>query len=139
MAKEKQVTIVTECEPGELRLEKDLIKVLIFNLVDNALKASDEQQTITLRIARHGGHCTLEVMDQGIGIAKEHQDKIFEPFYMVDKSRTRNGKGAGLGLSICQSVASVHNAVIRVTSNESQGTKVEVAFALTHPKGGIKE
>lgn len=139
MAKEKQVTIVTECEPGELRLEKDLIKVLIFNLVDNALKASDEQQTITLRIAWHGGHCTLEVMDQGIGIAKEHQDKIFEPFYMVDKSRTRNGKGAGLGLSICQSVASVHNAVIRVTSNESQGTKVEVAFALTHPKGGIKE
>lgn len=139
MAKEKQVTIVTECESGELILEKDLIKVLIFNLVDNALKASDEQQTITLRITWHGGHCMLEVMDQGIGIAKEHQDKIFEPFYMVDKSRTRNGKGAGLGLAICQNVASVHNAVIRITSNEDQGTKVEVVFARTHPRGGIKE
>ncbi|GIP22248.1 cell wall metabolism sensor histidine kinase WalK [Paenibacillus sp. J22TS3] len=139
LAKEKQVTIVTECEPGELRLEKDLIKVLIFNLVDNALKASEEQMTITLRITWHGGHCILEVIDQGIGIAKEHQDKIFEPFYMVDKSRTSSGKGAGLGLAICQNVASVHNAIIRVTSGESQGTKVEVVFAPTHPKGGIKE
>lgn len=139
MAKEKQVTIVAKCEPGELRLEKDLIKVLIFNLVDNAIKASDEQQTITLRVVWHNGDCVLEVTDQGIGIAKEHQDKIFEPFYMVDKSRTRNGKGAGLGLALCQNVASVHNAVIRVTSNENQGTTVEVVFSLTHPKGGIKE
>ncbi|MGG4104097.1 HAMP domain-containing sensor histidine kinase [Paenibacillus lautus] len=139
MAKEKQVTIVAKCEPGELRLEKDLIKVLIFNLVDNAIKASDEQQTITLRVVWHNGDCVFEVTDQGIGIAKEHQDKIFEPFYMVDKSRTRNGKGAGLGLALCQNVASVHNAVIRVTSNENQGTTVEVVFSLTHPKGGIKE
>ncbi|MCR8844453.1 HAMP domain-containing histidine kinase [Paenibacillus sp. SC116] len=139
MAKEKQVTIVTECEPGELRMEKDLIKVLIFNLVDNALKASEEQQTITLRIVWRDGHCMLEVIDQGIGISKEHRDKIFEPFYMVDKSRTRNGKGAGLGLAICKNVARVHNAVIRVISNENQGTKVEVVFALTHLKGRIKE
>ncbi|MBD8497902.1 sensor histidine kinase [Paenibacillus arenosi] len=139
LAKEKQIAIVTECGPGELRLEKDLMKVLIFNLVDNAIKASDKQQTITLQIVWQDGQCVLAVMDQGIGIAKEHQDKIFEPFYMVDKSRTRSGKGAGLGLAICKNVAKVHNANIRVTSNENHGTKVEVVFAPTFPKGGMQE
>lgn len=139
MAKEKQVAIVTECEPGELRLEKDLIKVLIFNLVDNALKASSGQQTVTLRITWRGGHCILEVMDQGIGIAKEHQDKIFEPFYMADKSRTKSSHGAGLGLAICQSVAALHHAAIRVISTENQGTTVKVEFAPYDAEGDMKE
>ncbi|WP_028594575.1 sensor histidine kinase [Paenibacillus assamensis] len=139
LAQEKQVKIITVFEPGELRLEKDLIKVLVSNLVDNAIKASEEQQTITIQIVWKDGQCVLAVLDQGIGIAKEHQDKIFEPFYMVDKSRTRSGKGAGLGLAICKNVAKVHNAIIQVTSNEDQGTKVEVVFTPTLQRGGMQE
>ncbi|MFE4709864.1 sensor histidine kinase [Paenibacillus sp. NPDC056722] len=129
MAKEKDVEIVLDCEKGELPLERDLIKVLIFNLVDNALKASSPEQTISLRAYWQDKSYILAVIDQGIGIADEDQDKIFEPFYMADKSRTRSNNGAGLGLAICQNVAGIHGAVIRVKSNVQQGTTVEVVFA----------
>ncbi|MFF2908390.1 sensor histidine kinase [Paenibacillus sp. NPDC057934] len=132
MAKEKGVAIVLDCEKGELPLERDLIKVLIFNLVDNALKASSPDQTITLRAYWQDKNYILAVIDQGIGIAQEDQDKIFEPFYMGDKSRTRSNNGAGLGLAICQNVAGIHGAVIRVNSNVQQGTSVEVVFASNH-------
>jgi signal transduction histidine kinase len=134
MAKEKGVVIVLDCEKGELPLERDLIKVLIFNLVDNALKASSPEQTITLRTYWRDGKYILAVIDQGIGIAEEDQDKIFEPFYMGDKSRTRSSNGAGLGLAICQNVAGIHGAVIRVNSNVQQGTTVEVVFASNHAR-----
>ncbi|MEC0093937.1 sensor histidine kinase [Paenibacillus macquariensis] len=136
-AKEKRIVIVTDCEEGRLLLEKDLIKVLIFNLVDNALKASAEQQSITICTYWRDSRYTLEVIDQGIGIAKEHRDKIFEPFYMADKARTKINNGAGLGLSICQSVASIHHAVIEVTSKENQGTTIGVIFDQIGPKGGL--
>ena len=137
MAKEKQVSIITDCEEGKLKLEKDLIKILIFNLIDNALKASAEQQSIMLRTYWRDGRYILEVIDQGIGIGKEHGDKIFEPFYMADKARTRSYNGAGLGLSICQSVASIHNAVIEVSSKKNQGTTIGVIFDQIGPKGGM--
>ncbi|MDK8190443.1 HAMP domain-containing sensor histidine kinase [Paenibacillus sp. UMB7766-LJ446] len=132
MAKEKNVAIVLDCEKGELPLERDLIKVLIFNLVDNALKASSPEQTIALRTYWQGGNYILAVIDQGIGIGVEDQDKIFEPFFMADKSRTRSSNGAGLGLAICQNVAGIHGAVIRVNSVVQQGTTVEVVFASNH-------
>ncbi|WP_098747650.1 HAMP domain-containing sensor histidine kinase [Paenibacillus sp. EZ-K15] len=135
-AKEKQVAIVTDYEKGRLLLEKDLIKIMIFNLVNNALKASDAGQSITIRTQWHGSRYVLEVIDQGIGIAKEHQDKIFEPFYMVDKARTRANNGAGLGLSICQGVASIHHAVIEVSSEENQGTTIGVIFDQSGRKAG---
>ncbi|MEC0244585.1 HAMP domain-containing sensor histidine kinase [Paenibacillus chitinolyticus] len=137
MAKEHRVTIVTDLEEGRLRLEKDLIKILIFNLVDNALKASAEQQSITIRTYWRDRRCILEVMDQGIGIAEEHRDKIFEPFYMADKARTRSSNGAGLGLAICQSVAVIHHAVIEVSSLENEGTTIGVVFERTNPEGGM--
>lgn len=137
MAREKRVTIITDCEEGNLPLEKDMIKMMIFNLVDNALKASVEGQSISLRTYWHDNNYVLEVIDQGIGIASEHQDKIFEPFYMADKARTRGSNGAGLGLAICQSVASMHHAVIKVTSGENVGTTIAVEFAPVDSKGGM--
>ncbi|MEK0314688.1 sensor histidine kinase [Cohnella sp. 56] len=129
MAKEKNVAIVLDCEQGELPLERDLIKVLMFNLVDNALKASAPAQTIAVHSYWRGGNYMVAVIDQGIGIGEADQDKIFEPFFMADKSRTRSSNGAGLGLAICQNVADIHGAVIRVNSVVRQGTTVEVVFA----------
>ncbi|BBH19164.1 two-component sensor histidine kinase [Paenibacillus baekrokdamisoli] len=134
-AKEKRISILMDCEVGRLLLEKDLIKTMIFNLVDNAIKASAEEQRITLRTYWMDSRYILEVIDQGIGIAKEHWDKIFEPFYMADKARTKTNNGAGLGLSICQSVASMHHAFIEVNSKENEGTTIRVIFAHTSPKG----
>ncbi|WP_152391761.1 sensor histidine kinase [Paenibacillus guangzhouensis] len=137
MAKEKQIDVVLNCvEGGRLLLDKDLIKVLIFNLVDNALKASASQQSITIRLFSQNDRSVLEVMDQGIGISEAHRDNIFEPFYMADKARSRGNQGAGLGLSICQSVARMHGAVIEVASEENEGTTVRVIFESIHPKGG---
>ncbi|OPA73003.1 two-component sensor histidine kinase [Paenibacillus selenitireducens] len=137
MAKEKQIDIVLDCdEGGRLLLDKDLIKVLIFNLVDNALKASALQQSITIRLFSQNDQYVLEVMDQGMGISEAHRDKIFEPFYMADKARTRDNQGAGLGLSICQRVARMHHAVIEVASEENEGTTIRVIFEPVYPKGG---
>jgi len=127
-ANEKQVAIDIDCEEGNLKLDKDLIKILIFNLVENAIKASSAQQSIKIRSYWRDEDYVLEVVDHGIGIPKAHLDKIFEPFYMVDKARTKSNHGAGLGLSICQSVASLHDAVIEAVSEENQGTTIAVIF-----------
>ncbi|GAA0831641.1 two-component sensor histidine kinase [Paenibacillus glucanolyticus] len=135
-AREKHVTIAIDCEKGSLLLEKDLIKIVIFNLVDNALKASAAEQIITIRAYWRGSRYVLEVIDQGIGIPKEHQDKIFEPFYVADKSRTRGNNGAGLGLSICQSIARIHHAIFEVSSEENQGTTFRLIFDQGEREGG---
>ncbi|OZB92378.1 HAMP domain-containing sensor histidine kinase [Paenibacillus sp. XY044] len=136
MAKEKEVNIKLDCQEGRLELERDLIKVLVFNLVDNALKASIAGGTVTLRTYWREAAYVLAVIDQGIGIAEEHLDKIFEPFYMADKARTRNSNGAGLGLALCGSIADIHHAVIRVSSQVQQGTTIEVVFAAEKRGGG---
>ncbi|MCQ6559780.1 sensor histidine kinase [Paenibacillus mendelii] len=127
-SREKQVQIHLECEDCRLWLEKDLMKILIFNFVDNALKASYAQGSITIRAYTREETCILEVADQGTGISGEHLDKIFEPFYMADKARTKSNNGAGLGLSICQSIANIHHAVIEVESEVNQGTTIKVIF-----------
>src|SRR5690606_23583163 len=100
IAKKKRIEISIQAEEGELPMDKDLMKVLIFNLVDNAIKASSEGQTVTLRTERRDSRYVLQVIDRGVGIAEEHLDKIFEPFYMVDPARTGSRRGAGLGLAI---------------------------------------
>ncbi|WP_127493007.1 sensor histidine kinase [Paenibacillus glycanilyticus] len=128
-AREKRIAIKTSCESARLPLEKDLMKILIFNLVDNAIKASSECQSIVIRTFRQGADCILEIEDEGMGIESEHLDRIFEPFYMTDKARTRRNNGAGLGLSICQSIATLHNAVISVRSLPEQGTTFSIAFS----------
>jgi len=127
-AKEKQIHIKTEGHSCYLLLEKDLFQMAILNLVDNAINASQADSVITIRTYSDQKHVILEVIDQGIGITEEHLDKIFEPFYMADKARTRRHNGAGLGLSICHSVASLHHAVIKVDSKENQGTTVQIIF-----------
>ncbi|HAS02181.1 MAG TPA: sensor histidine kinase [Brevibacillus sp.] len=138
-AREKQISIVIDCEEGSLLMDKDVMKSLIFNLVDNALKPSAKQQSITLRTYWSDNHCILEIIDQGIGIAKEHQDKIFEPFFMTDIARTRSNNGAGLGLSICHSIADIHKASIKVISEVNQGTTIQVIFNGTGQKTGVQQ
>jgi signal transduction histidine kinase len=128
IASAKAIELELLCEDSPLLAEKDLIKVIIFNLVDNAVKASNEKGRVTIRTAMQGEACVLEVADEGKGIAEEHIANIFEPFYMADKARTRNNNGAGLGLSICRSIAELHHGVIEVASELGRGTRIRVVF-----------
>lgn len=114
---------------GQAMVERDLIKTLIGNLIDNAIKASYENSKIDSKIYKDEDNKTvLEIRDEGIGIDKEDLDKIIEPFYMVDKSRTRKNNGAGLGLSICAEISKIHKAKLRIESKINYGTVVRITF-----------
>lgn len=127
-AKERQIQIAIDAKDCWMEMDKDLMKMLIYNLVDNAIKASAEQDIITIKVYGEEQRCILVVTDQGIGIAPEHLDKIFEPFYVSDKARSRRYNGVGLGLSICQSVARMHHGTFEVASEVNVGTTIKVIF-----------
>lgn len=127
-AKERQIQIAIDANDCWMEMDKDLMKMLIYNLVDNAIKASTEQDIVTIQVYCEQQRCVLVVTDQGTGIAPEHLDKIFEPFYVSDKARTRRYNGAGLGLSICQSVARMHHGTFEIASEENVGTTIKVIF-----------
>lgn len=105
-------------------MDKELFKSLVYNLIDNAIKASTEGQTISLIGARETEHVLIKVVDEGIGIPKEEISNILKPFYMVDKARTRKSGGAGLGLALCVEIARLHNGTINIESEVGKGTCV---------------
>lgn len=114
---------------GQALVERDLIKTLIGNLIDNAIKASHNNSKIDSKLYKNDGNQTvLEIKDKGIGIDKEDLEKVIEPFYMVDKSRTRKNNGAGLGLSICAEISKIHKATIEIESKINYGTVVRIIF-----------
>lgn len=98
------------------------------NLLDNARKASSPGGEVLLEGAPTENGYRLAVTDHGRGIPASELDRITEPFYMVDKSRSRAEGGAGLGLALCKEIAAVHGGVLRFTSQEGVGTTVEVTL-----------
>lgn len=120
----KRLLLVRE-EAGEIfLLEEDLMAEAIINLIDNAAKASKEGGKIILR----AGEDFIEVEDYGKGIPAEEQERILEPFYMVDKSRSRKSGGAGLGLALTALIARCHNCRIVVDSRVGEGTRIRLQF-----------
>ncbi len=121
-------------ENGEVMLEPDLFKTLLINLIDNARKASHKGDTIELfgRVEEDG--YSFYVRDYGRGMKKEELSRITEPFYMIDKSRSRSQNGAGLGLALCQKIAELHETKLEYTSEEGRGTTVRI-----HLKGGAPQ
>lgn len=113
-------------ERGEIEVEPDLFKTLMINLVDNARKASRRDQSIQLLGKVEPGGYALYVVDNGHGMKKEELSKITEPFYMVDKSRSREQNGAGLGLALCQRIAELHGTTLEYDSEPGKGTTVRV-------------
>lgn len=124
LLKDKDVTLV--CEGGEhrFRVEEDLMTDALINLVDNAIKASEPGSKVVLS-ASEG---TITVRDFGMGIPREEQDKILEPFYMIDKSRSRKSGGAGLGLSLTAAIIRKHNCNLLIESEENEGTTMILQF-----------
>lgn len=115
-----------EChENGEIFLaDTDLFTEVLINLIDNARKASREGDTVILSAKGN----IIEVRDFGTGIPEEEKEKILEPFYMIDKSRSRKNGGAGLGLAITALILKRHNCKIEIESEVGQGTRVILQF-----------
>ncbi len=113
-----------------------LLYSVIYNLCDNAIKYNQEHGKVTVTVRREESAAVLTVEDTGIGIAPEHQERIFERFYRVDKSRSKAVGGTGLGLSIVKHAAKIHHARIEVNSSVGKGTIVIVRFPITKENKG---
>ena len=123
--KERNTPIVVECNTDTLMFDYDLMKSLLINLVDNASKASKPNQSITLRAYNK----TLEVEDFGEGIPKEKIKHITDPFYMVDRSRSKLKSGSGLGLALVKRIAEAHGIKLAFESEIGVGTLIRIIFS----------
>lgn len=128
---QKQIYLKIIGSPTTLMIDKTLMKLLLCNLVENAIHASSVGSTIILATATDNAHIILSVQDFGIGISKEHLDKICNPFYVVDAARTKKNNGAGIGLSICQKIIQCHKASFHIESVPSKGTTFSIIFDTT--------
>ena len=107
---------------------RQILDEMIYNICENAIKYNKENGKVNIWVGNTLNGKKVIVQDTGIGIPKEHQDRIFERFYRVDKSHSRETGGTGLGLSIVKHGALLHNAEIHVESEEGKGTKMELLF-----------
>jgi len=112
-----------------LTAQQDLIKSMLLNLCTNAIAACDKEGgIITLEAEKEDSQIILTVTDNGSGIPKDALPKVTEPFFRVDKARSRSGGGVGLGLALCKQIAQVHNADMQISSVPGQGTTVKIIF-----------
>ena len=124
----KDIKIETSLEDAYLEGSKKLLYSLVYNLIDNAIKYNKEKGKVNINLFSYGTNIILEVKDEGIGIKKDEQERIFERFYRVDKSHSKEIGGTGLGLSIVKHVAMIHNATIQVESEIDKGSTFKVIF-----------
>ena len=123
---EAGIALEVQAAPGTAEIEPDLMESVCLNLLDNARKALDAGGRILLEGTQaEGGYC-IHVTDNGRGIAPEDLNRITEPFYMADKSRSRAQGGAGLGLTVCQKIVELHGGKLHFASALGQGTRVSV-------------
>ena len=106
----------------------ELVHGIVYNLCDNAIKYNRPGGSVTVTTQEQDGEAILTVADTGIGIPEEERDRIFERFYRVDKSHSKEVGGTGLGLSIVKHAVMLHNAKIEVDSQVGQGTTFRVRF-----------
>ena len=130
-ASEKNITISTDCESVEIIAVRNVLDEMAFNLLDNAVKYNVEGGRVSVSVERTPEAVVLTVADTGIGIPPEEQERVFERFYRVDKSRNKSVAGTGLGLSIVKHGAILHNAKAEVRSDGKSGTTVSIVFPVT--------
>lgn len=115
-------------EPAVINGIAQLLYSIIYNLCDNAIKYNRENGSVSVKVADEERYAVFTVSDTGIGIAPEHTERIFERFYRVDKSHSKEVGGTGLGLSIVKHAVKIHNARIEIESEAGKGTKFAVRF-----------
>lgn len=128
LAQEKGINLIEKCD-NVLLMESDiLIYRLVYNLVENAIKYNFSGGTVTVTATQQNSQLHLTVEDTGNGIPEELKERIFEPFFRLDKSRSRELGGVGLGLALVREIVRVHNGSILVKNNANSGTTFEVIF-----------
>ncbi|MDD5439481.1 MAG: ATP-binding protein [Candidatus Omnitrophica bacterium] len=132
VAQSKNISVFIDAAVSPLIINADKLHLrrLFFNLVDNAVKFTPSAGRITFTVKREGAKAVVAVSDTGAGIAEEYLPKIFERFFSVDRTQRATGSGSGLGLSIVKSIANIHQADIRVTSELHKGTTFFITFPL---------
>ena len=128
LAQEKNIKLIGKCEDATMIGSDILIYRLVYNLVENAIKYNHPLGQVTVTAYQRNKHVYLSVEDTGSGIPKELRERVFEPFFRVDKSRSRELGGVGLGLALVREIVRVHDGSITVKSNPSGGTIFEVVL-----------
>ncbi|WP_228197932.1 sensor histidine kinase [Poseidonibacter antarcticus] len=130
-AKLKKVDIKYDIlEPFQINGHSQLLKIALKNIIKNAIIFSYENSSIYIKNYRNNDYYIISVKDNGIGIAKDEQKKIFEKFYRTDKSRSKDSGGTGLGMSISKKIMQIHNSIIILESIENSGTTVFLKFPI---------
>ena len=128
-AKMKDVSLEVTGDDGVVNGVRRLLYEIVYNLCDNAIKYNKAGGSVKINVAQKNNEAVLRVEDTGIGISPEHQDKIFERFYRVDKSHSKQSGGTGLGLSIVKHAVQYHNGKINIESEPNKGTVISVVFS----------
>ena len=129
LAVEKNIKLIGKCEDATMIGSDILIYRLVYNLVENAIKYNHPLGQVTVTACQRNKHVYLSVEDTGSGIPKEPRERVFEPFFRVDKSRSRELGGVGLGLAFVREIVRVHDGSICIKSGKTGGTIFEVTFA----------
>lgn len=128
LARDKDIELELKGESAFIMGHKGMLQDLIYNLLENSIKYSNPGDSVQLSITNNKPHAVIKVTDTGIGIPKEHQDRIFERFYIVDKGRSRRAQSTGLGLSIVKHIVEYHNGKIHLESEVGKGTEITIQF-----------
>ena len=129
LAVEKNIKLIGKCEDATMIGSDILIYRLVYNLVENAIKYNHPLGQVTVTAYQRNKHVYLSVEDTGSGIPKELRERVFEPFFRVDKSRSRELGGVGLGLAFVREIVRVHDGSICIKSGKTGGTIFELTFA----------
>lgn len=129
LAMEKNIKLIGKCEDATMIGSDILIYRLVYNLVENAIKYNHPLGQVTVTAYQRNKHVYLSVEDTGSGIPNELRERVFEPFFRVDKSRSRELGGVGLGLALVHEIVRVHDGSICIKSGKTGGTIFEVTFA----------
>lgn len=127
-AEKNSVTLSYDGSHGYIYANKMMMEELVYNLTDNAIRYNNKNGSVDVSVKAEDGKVILRVKDTGIGIPKEHQERIFERFYRVDKSRSKSTGGTGLGLAIVKHIVARNNAVLDMISEPGKGTDISVTF-----------
>lgn len=128
IADEKLISINISNTLSEIFGERELIESVMVNLLDNAVKASEEKGSIEILTIHFNGEDIIQIIDKGKGIAEEHLRHITEPFFRTDKARSKAEGGVGLGLTLCKQVMDMHDGKLKISSQLDKGTTVSLIF-----------
>lgn len=128
-AEKQNVTMKLCGKHAVICADRQLIEEVIYNLCDNAIRYNNRCGSVTVTVDQKDGYTVLDVKDTGIGIPKEYQERVFERFYRVDKSRSKATGGTGLGLAIVKHIVSQHGAELSLESEVGKGTEIRIEFA----------